>query len=143
MSAELPSPIPSDEVMAHAYAVLTQNQAVDRDSIEHTAEGCEQMIAQMRDGALKAHAASVSAADEVLRVSQHAREAKQRLRIRIDYSLALVVLFVRGQHANGDYFASASRAVAKRHWCARFPPRTARCDGVRKSRPIVSFGAGH
>ena len=119
--------------LGYAYFVLTDHTAIGSDSIEFTADGCEARIADARDDALKAHAASVSAADVVLRYSKQVCETKQRVRIQIDYLLALVVLFLRDRPAiapagrrGADGSASAARAAAQQGWCARSPLRTAR-----------------
>ena len=113
-----PEPLPSEADLARVYAVLTLNQAVGRNSMEFTAEDSEQTIARMNADALKAHAASVGVADKVLLYTQHVCEMKQRARVQVDFSLALVVLYLRDQYPS----SSAGRGgagVGQRRWCAR------------------------
>ena len=119
--------LPSGEVMARAYLVLDQNQADEPTSPGCTAVGFDESIARAHNDAFEQHAKLVRAAEVALGYNMDACEAKQRLRINIDYSLALVVLFLRCMHASAPAPAarggakgstSAPRAVAKRRWYA-------------------------
>lgn len=125
-----PEPAPSVADLALVYVVLTHNQVVGHNSTEFTADGSEQTIALMHADALKAHAASVSVADKVLLYTQHVCEMKQRARVQVDFSLALVVMYLRDQYPS----SSAGRGgagVGQRRWCAR-ALRSAPSIGARR-----------
>lgn len=141
-------PCPSENDLGLAYAVLVCDRTeYAQDSNELTADGLDAHVALRRANANKMHAARVYAADATLLASERMCEAMQRARIQRDYSLALIIIFLRAEHAAERNHArvfgrrrgsSGAGGVAEPRWCAVWArPRSARSASSRARVPVA------
>ena len=113
------NPCPLTESLVHAFATL-RAYGPDMLRIAPSADEWDAHVDNQLDNAQRTHAASVSVADEVLLSMQQTGAMQRRLRVRLDFSLALVIAHLRARHASRSRppaRASKESGNAKERWC--------------------------